>query len=286
MCEVPKDTVSRIKKFSEDDRLRLGRMLFKKALQVVIGCGYEPTMHKQFMHYVSMANDYGVPYVGITSNGQLLTKQHIEQFIQYGLSEITISLHGVQKKTYQRLMINASYENLHKFLENLDAQKAKHNIKTPSLRINYTINSDNIDELPMFFNCFGHYGIDTLQIRPMYGDCYPEGKLSERDTQKYAGYLKAISTECSKKNITLMAHTGDLNFNQDNSAAIIYPEIFYHIDPNIVWRQDFAWRDETYNSYCRRIKYNKYLIKSVLSGKKTLLKRADLFPGSGRYDVF
>jgi hypothetical protein len=50
-----------------EDRKRLGRMLFNKALQVVIGCSYEPTMDKHFMGMVKMAQAYSVPYVGFTS---------------------------------------------------------------------------------------------------------------------------------------------------------------------------------------------------------------------------
>jgi len=286
MCAVPNEANAPIRRFSEDDRIRLGRMLFNKALQVVIGCGYEPTMHKHFMHYIKMARDYRVPYVGLTSNAQLLDVPHIEQFMRFGLSEITISIHGLQKDTYQRFMVSASYEKLHEFLKNLDRAKTGNKTMLPSLRINFIINSENLDELPLFFKYFGKYGIKTLQIRPMHGDFYPEGRLNEKDCEKYQIYLKALSEECAKRNITLMAHAGDLNFRQDNFAVIIYPEIFYHMNPNMVWRPDFAWRDETYESFCRRIKYNNYLISSVFSRKRKRLEHDSIFSGSGRFDIF
>jgi MoaA/NifB/PqqE/SkfB family radical SAM enzyme len=286
MCPVADTATLSSHRFTENDRNRIGQMFFAKALQVVIGCTYEPTMHKQFMRYISMAKDYHVPYIGFTTNGQLLKKWHIHEFIDCGLSEFTISIHGVTRKTYQRLMVNASYEKLHTFLKNLDRTKENRNVDYPHLRINYTINSENIDEMPMFFKYFGDYGIKTLQIRPMHGDCYPQGQLTDRDGKKYRNYLKYLANKCSDRDITLLAHVNDLNFRQVNYPAIIYPEVFYHINPDIVWRKDFDWRNETHDAYCKRIKYNKYLLSSVLSRKKALLERAGSFSGSGRYDIF
>src|SRR6266849_394308 len=86
--------------FSSEEIERLAETFFPRTLQLVIGCGTEPTLYKDFPELVNIANKYKVPFVGFTTNGQLLTAQHIERFIEYHLDELTISVHGVTKGTY------------------------------------------------------------------------------------------------------------------------------------------------------------------------------------------
>jgi MoaA/NifB/PqqE/SkfB family radical SAM enzyme len=285
MCPVPHERRTTPCRFNDNEYSRIGAMFFKKALQVVIGCSYEPTMDRRFIQFVKMAKDFRVPFSGLTTNGQLLNRHCIEKCIHYCLSEITLSIHGVVRKTYEKMMVNADYDRLHHLLGELDRCKAKYGVDYPRLRINFTINAANLDEIPLFFEFFGRYRMCTLQLRPMFGDNYPSARLTRSDTERYARYLKVIARQCADRKITLMAHFHDLGFKQDNHAAIIYPEVFYPINPLIVWRSDFNWRNETHEAFCKSIGYDYYLLKSIVSGTNKLIKRAGQFPGSGRFDI-
>lgn len=72
-----------------------------------------------------MAKGYGVPNVNLISNGQVITDDDIDKFIQYGLDEVTISTHGVSRNTYERMMVGASYAKHHSLLKKLEMKKRR-----------------------------------------------------------------------------------------------------------------------------------------------------------------
>src|SRR3972149_10344088 len=83
--------------FTAEEISRIAKLFFPKSLQLVIGCGTEPTLYKNFPDIVSLAKSYRIPLVSLTSNGQLLTEAHLRSLISMKLDEITLSVHGVQK---------------------------------------------------------------------------------------------------------------------------------------------------------------------------------------------
>lgn len=156
-----------VQRFSKEDIERLADMFFPLALQLHIGCGTEPTMFKGYPALVDVARRHKVPFIGFTTNGQLLTPTSMRTMIEAGLSEITLSTHGVKRETYEWLMKGASFDRFHANLRMLAELKKQMGSSTPRLRINYTVNATNLEELDGFFTCFDGYGIATLQIRPM-----------------------------------------------------------------------------------------------------------------------
>ena len=112
--------------------------------------------------------------MSLVTNGMPLTENHIASFIDNRLSEICLSVHGIRKETYESLMTKASFEKLVEVLEIVDSMKKAKKVRDRQLRINYTLNPDNLEELTDFFSVFGPYRIDTLQIRPVknYGGIY------------------------------------------------------------------------------------------------------------------
>ncbi len=90
MCHFSNDEFRKTRKkggFNSNEIDRLAKMFFPRTLQVVFGCKAEPTLYKDFPDLVKIAKSYGVPYVGLVSNGQLITEEHIKQLVNYGLNE-------------------------------------------------------------------------------------------------------------------------------------------------------------------------------------------------------
>ena len=129
----------------------------------MIGCGAEPTMYKHLLHLVDLGRNQGVPFIGIATNGQLLTEEMIRAFVTESLDELVISVHGVTAATYERFMPPARFQKLIEVLETLDSIRQERNSRKPALRINYTVNPDNLKELADFFTVFGKFNIRTLQ---------------------------------------------------------------------------------------------------------------------------
>ena len=124
---------------------RLAAMFFGDALQVHIGCAMEPTMFKDYPWLVEVAKRHRVPFVGFTTNGQSLNEEGLARMTRAGLDEITVSLHGVTRETYETLMKGADYDQLHATFALIDAVRTKTE-SSLRLRVNYTICPDNLAE--------------------------------------------------------------------------------------------------------------------------------------------
>ena len=98
----------------------------------------------------------------MVTNGKLLTERYIKLLIDYGLDEIMVSVHGTRRETYERFMVGASFETIHKVLERLRDLKSRRSSRIPQLWINYTVNSANFEELAALFDVFGVYNPSTL----------------------------------------------------------------------------------------------------------------------------
>lgn len=278
MCYFGNDEYRKNKKgsFNDDEIKRLAEQFFLKTLQLVIGCGAEPTLYQNFADLIKIGKSYKIPYVGFVSNGQLLTDEHIEKFISNKLDELTISLHGVRRETYETFMVNASYERLHEVLKCIDTVKERNRSSIPRLRLNYTVNPDNLDELAHFFDSYGDYNIRTLQIRPIMeiGQTGYVNKDFSKQLQQYNGIMKHLAGECKKKNIIFMATQLDEISQVKDNSSVILEAVFRHVSPLVVWRSDFNWKTESYRDYCKRIHWRRTLFRCIFSNIHTLEKRS------------
>lgn len=112
MCHhsCAKDEQTFAGQFSFEEIGRLAQLFFPNAVRLQIGCGAEPTMYREFVDVIKLGRDFGIPHIVMTTNGRLLTEKRIEELVRCGLDELCLSTHGVQKKTYEELMVNASFE--------------------------------------------------------------------------------------------------------------------------------------------------------------------------------
>ena len=265
-------------RFDTGDINRICDLFFSKTLQLVIGCGSEPTLYKDYMGIVQKASEAKVPYIGLTTNGQLITDDDIERMIQYRLNELTISVHGVHKNTYETLMVNADYNKIHEVLASLTRIKNKYGVSHPDLRVNYTTNADNLEELTDFFSVYGQYDIKTLQLRPMVDvghTAYSYTEMDETLLLRYLEIIELLKRTSHNQGVTLLSTTQDPNFqNYDKSTSYVLPAVLRTIHPNKVWMTDFDWRSENYREYCRRTNWRSVLLHTVF-GQKEYFKKTN-----------
>lgn len=260
-----------VRRFSREDVERLAAQFFPLALQVHIGCGTEPTMFKGYAALVALARKHRVPFIGFTTNAQLLTAPHVRTMIESGLTEITMSTHGVHKETYERLMVGASWDTYHENLKMLHDLKRELGAANPRLRINYTVNASNLRELREFFTRFDGYDISVLQIRPMdnIGDTAYHWEDLSPLAGEYRDILGVLSEQCHQRGIRLMA--GDPEVQAENKYAAVYERAVLRVlDPNKVWQQDFDFRSTTYREYLKKTGYRRGLLNYILRGDRSL----------------
>ena len=255
--------------FKDDDLDQVAKAIFNRALKLQIGCGTEPTLYKNLVKIVALGRNYKVPYISITTNANLLTKENIEPLLKAGLNEFTISLHGVTKETYENFMKKASYEKFHNAFKAFAELKQKYNFK---VRINYTFNKDNFYELDQFFDHFDPASFDILQVRPIQkiGNTeYNDFDISTL-TEAYPKLIGSIRTTCKENNIVLLAPNSLSELTKDNQSSLIFDYTFCYVSPNKFWKEGFNWREESFNDFSKQIGWSKQLFSNIFRSKKEL----------------
>lgn len=245
----------------KDEELEfIAKNFFPYALKLQIGCGTEPSLYTKNEDLIKLAKKYKVPFISFTSNVSILNYEKINSFVKAGLNEIIVSMHGTQKEVYEKLMCGASYEHLHEVLNAINEVKKEY--PDFNLRINYTVNPDNIDDLAYFDEYIEKYNINVIQIRPIRklgNTIYSDFNLNKMQ-EKYSEVIDKLEKVCEKNNIITLI-TRKLN-NQDK----IYrknPDIakytYCYISPNNFG--DNGFKPELNQSYRKFLLKNKFFKK-------------------------
>jgi len=264
------DYVKTLKGQLKDDEVdRIADVIFKRALKLQIGCGTEPTLYKDLTRIVTLGKTYDVPYISLTTNANLLTEEKIKELIEAGLDEFTISLHGVEKASYENFMKKGSYEKFHDVFNAFKKFKAEYDFK---VRINYTFNKDNFYELDSFFDHFDGKSFDILQIRPIQniGNTEYNDFDLEPLRKDYPALIKRIRNNCKLNNITLLASSEIPQKNEVNASSFIFDYTFCYISPDKFWKPDFNWQTESFNDFSKKIGWSSLLWQNIFKSKDKL----------------
>ncbi len=259
--------------FPKEDLAVLANTMFGRALKLQIGCGTEPTLYKHLDQIIVLGKEHKVPYISVTTNANLLTQDKVNDWVEKGLDEFTISLHGVHKEAYEEFMGKASYEKFHEALGYIH-QARLINPKL-NLRINFTFNKDNFMELDDFFDVYGKYQPTIVQIRPMksMGDtAYQDTDISSL-SEVYDPVLKKIKAYAQSHQIMLLATSSYQNLVTSNHVeSTVYNYTYCYIRPGYTWRDGFEFKTDNYNQFAQKINLPKELLLNAVAPKKTLDK--------------
>ena len=206
--------------------------LFHRVLKLQIGCGAEPTLHKDLVKIIALGKRYNVPYVSLTTNGNLMT--------------------------------NGKFDLFRRLLADVAEIKKQH--PQFKLRINYTINNDNLEELNRIWEVVGDE-LDILQLRPIQK--IGESEYQDFDlTNIYARYDAILVPR--RKHITCLAPDKqniivlEENDADDNSIEKI---TYCYVSPQECWQDEFDYRTETFESYAAAHHMGRKLLWKVFGRK-------------------
>lgn len=265
--------------FKEEDIEPLAQAFFKNALKLQIGCGAEPTLFKHNVKLIETAKKHHVPYISMVTNGNLLSADDVMALAKAGMDEIILSMHGVTRETYEDLMDKGDYDKFHGVLQAVtDVKKTYPNFR---LRINYTFNQDNFYELKNFFDVYGKYAIDIIQLRPIdkIGETtYHEFSLKNIE-QDYAQVSDFLRDEAQKRKITLLYPKSisrneevSLTVKTENNSSYLIPYTYCYVSPRYSWKDDFNWREESFAAWQKRNGWNKELLRNAFLSLEKLEK--------------
>jgi len=253
----------------KEDLSKIADALFHRALKLQIGCGAEPSLFPHNTELIRLGKHHKVPYISMTTNATLFSHDDWWKLANAGIDEFTLSIHGVSKESYEYFMEGASYEKFLEAMKILTAVKeAFPNIK---IRLNYTINKDNVEELQSFFDIFGNYKFDILQLRPIQplGNTDYKHFSWEEIYSRYDQIIEKLKKQCKDKGIICIAPgKADLLKERRGNSSVV--QITYcYISPRYVWRPDFNPDTDTYESYSKRNRLGKMYFKNIFYSKKS-----------------
>ena len=258
---------------SDRDLNQYAAAIFPYALKLQIGCGAEPTLYSGLEKIIALGRKYGVPYISLTTNGQLLAsgKCPLEALVKAGLDELTLSLHGTTAETYEYLMSGAKFE----LFKKLAAEIAHVKKLFPSfrLRVNYTVNSLNIHNLEgsKFRDLWQSGGFpDIVQLRPVqkignsaWDDFNPGPLVRHFDTT-----IGAVVKECHRRGIICISPSREqietIAEQQESTAALIEDLTYVYVAPDACYKDDFEADKETYAQYHKRKHTVRHLLKNAI----------------------
>jgi MoaA/NifB/PqqE/SkfB family radical SAM enzyme len=256
--------------FKEEELAQISNAVFKNALKLQIGCGTEPTLFKYNVKLISLAKQHQVPFISMVTNGNLLSEQDINDFTRAGLDEFILSMHGVAETTYEEFMTNGNYKKFVEVIKNIsDAKKIYKHLK---LRINYTFNVDNFNELKTFFDVFGNFNIDVLQLRPIDkigNTAYNNFNLKEIE-KEYKTLINYMKVEAKKRQMALICPESiernenvSLIVKTKNNSSYLKPYTYCYVSPSSFWKEDFDWKNETYRQWKRRTGWQNKIFNNI-----------------------
>lgn len=158
----------------------------------------EPTLNKDFFNMIDYAADKDI-LIKTTTNGTLLTEDMAKKVADSGLHEISISIDGAKKETFESIRKGANFEKVLDGVKRL--VKARGKRKYPIISVWMVGTNDNIRELPDLLRICKKLRVDKLTIQTtlnMWGRTDIKDKLKGKflDDQSRI-YLEII--ENSKK---------------------------------------------------------------------------------------
>ena len=243
--------------------------LFHRALKLQIGCGAEPTVYKEWIKIVEIGKQKNIPYISLTTNGNMLKKEQLLLAIEKGLDELTLSTHGLTRDTYESMMVNGDYDLFLNLLNCVSDVKAVY--PKFKFRVNYTVNKDNIDELDTLWDLFGDT-IDILQVRPVQkiGNTeYDDFDLSFFN-EKYDAVIQPVIDECRRRDI-LCISPGKKNLSalkDTKDAGVVIEEATYcYVSAQGCWDDDFDYRKDSFESFSAKKRLGRKLFTAIFKRK-------------------
>lgn len=260
---------------TDRDVAAIARSIFPYVLRLQIGCGAKPTVYNKLNEVVKLGKLYGIGYISMTTNGNLLNLVKLRQLVASGLDEITISLHGIKRETYEYFMEGGNFSKFKQLVEALRQIKIEQ--KNFKVRVNYTVNEDNVEDLKCFKDMFDGV-VDILQIRPIQkiGDSDYSNYSMKKVIENYDDCIKPLVEYCHQNGIVCIfpsldniraLSNGCKDTETDNTNALVDMIPYFYLSPYDGWMKKINPYEENLYDYFRREGRLKQLLGFVFTPK-------------------
>ena len=222
------------------DFRRIAAQLFPRARILYLSCSGEPLLTPGFPRYLSLAADYGVPFISFATNGTRIDEELIRVCIERGVNQITVSLDGAKAETVEHLRPGLDFTSLLDRLRLLAEQKRRRGSDRPELRLNYVVMRDNLDQAPAFIDLAAELGADSVQFRPLTpypGNPFTTAQhLGAAEQRRAGGIMESAAQRAGRKGIELLGHSEFVGRDRGSTGALIercaYPWYYRYVNPS------------------------------------------------------
>ncbi|MDE5790463.1 MAG: radical SAM protein [Muribaculaceae bacterium] len=245
---------------------------FPYALKLQIGCATEPTLYKGLVKIIEKARQKGVPYISMTTNGQLLSEETLRKLVDAGLNEVTLSVHGLQKDVYENMMKGAKFERFQNLIQIL--KRTKKDYPGFKIRINYVMNHDNVNSLRSLYAVLDGLKVDVLQLRPIQKLGESDYKDFSLDTIRasYDEVLVPIINQCKADGTVCLCPTKEnldsLEESFDPLVDYLEELTYYYMTEKGCNKPQLEWKRDTFKEYHNKKGTEKDIRNSILHWKK------------------
>lgn len=191
-------------------------------------------------------------------------------------------MHGTQKEVYESMMPGAKFEKLHEALEAINDIKS--DFPEFKLRINYTVNPDNVEDLVHFTDYLEKYKVDTLQIRPIRkigNSSYSDFDL-KRKQEVYSKVVEVLEEKCREKSVVSLI-THKLPEEQLYKQTLDVAKYTYcYISPKYFGVDNYSLKDSSYRKHLKKTRFFSKILKDVFFTRN---RRVEASQNFGNYDV-
>ena len=128
--------------------------------------GGEPFLHPRLFEIVRALKAHGVE-VHFNSNATLLTPERARETIASGVDTISFSIDGATPETYGRIRVGGDLDAVVDNIRRLAAEKKARGSLTPHLNMQFTVQRENLHEIPQAARLAVSLGINHLVIEPL-----------------------------------------------------------------------------------------------------------------------
>ena len=133
--------------------------------EIINFCGYgEPLLNNHIAEYIAFFSKRGIKTT-LRTNGSKLTQDRIKQLLDSGLDIINLSVQGISRSTYERIMRGLSFITIMRAVESVLKHGSTYSIDQ---RVNAVRLRENIHELEQMASFWNKHGIEEFESNPCH----------------------------------------------------------------------------------------------------------------------
>jgi len=190
-----------------------------KPFKVAMSGTGEPFMNPQLLEMVKYAKEKESSVL-ITTNFTLINEKKAEQIVESGLDLLKISIDATNRETYLKIRGKDYFDKILESVDLINRIKDGMNSKTPYLRFQFVIQSENYKEIPKLIDLAVSKRINAIYLQPLLLT-YVEDRKEFLSKNLMAEELKEIL--CESK---LYADKKAISTNIDNLISNF--DLYFH----------------------------------------------------------